>query len=198
MASLALPASISVLMRLPLPSIASTVNVGIQPPTNQLKPARRGWKPPSPGHNPPWSKFYPAHRGDSRILPGAHSLFHPSPSGRPCAQGTPTVAFPGIGTKDVDGRSLRREQGFADNFLDRRVAVEDAQKAGFAQRSHALLPRDVAQLLGGGLLHDQFLDPVGQEHHLENRHAALVARIVAGRAALAEAEFLSAHVVGRE
>src|SRR5262245_36583013 len=134
MASLALGASISVLMRFPLPSIASTVNVGIRPPTFEL--------PPRPGDgDAPQPPIESARREqNSNPPPRANQSF--------CPRGIQNCINPARPAPAL-GIALRREQRLANHFLDRRVAVEDGQQAGLPQRPHALLPGDVAQLLGG-------------------------------------------------
>src|SRR4051812_4808478 len=100
------------------------------------RPPCWGWRPPQPrSQTPAVVKILSRFGGTIQELcpPGPKMLGTPPPG-------------------------LRREQRFPDDFLDRRMAIEDPQQAGLAQRPHALLPGHHAQLLRRRALHDELLD----------------------------------------
>src|ERR1043166_598130 len=85
-------------------------------------------------------------------------------------------------TGPIGIRLLRAEEGFAHDLFNGRMAVENGQEARFPQRPHALLARRMAERFRRRVLHDKLLEPLGEEHHLEDRLPALVAGVVALRA----------------
>src|SRR5438093_36468 len=76
--------------------------------------------------------------------------------------------FIGIARSPLAGR------GFLDDFFQRRDALLDLDHAVHAQRQHALLDGDVAQLFGRAALQDAAAQRAGQRHHLVQPLAPLV------------------------
>src|SRR5262245_49280263 len=88
------------------------------------------------------------------------------------------------------------EDGLSQDLFDGGDPRLDLLHPAHAQGEHALLEGLPLDLHRGGADHDEVADPLGDLHDLVEAHPALVARAVAGAAALALVELEGPHLLG--
>src|SRR5262245_4467378 len=155
--SRSLPAVSVPVLRPPALVIASKLKSGMGNPGSQALPGNR------------WS------RGSASPSPRGPRL---SSNGRQSLPTARSQAEPGT---ELASTQIRR--GGAGHFFDRGKSLHDLAPAVLPQCDHAFLERLVADHVGVGALHHQFLDAIAGEHELDEPAPAAVARLPALAAA---------------